>query len=228
MALKSSARVQPRSGRVLGLQSDFPENAEATFTNSINENTNQFTDWTWSNTARYDHKFDRQPSRVAGQEANASNNRFIRASMSNLLNRPEFQIHPGRPRRRQHQERRRAPAARAPCCRCLRKVGYNYADKYVASATVRRDGSSNLGPGHRWGTFPAFGLGWRLTNEPLPGEATDLLGRHASLWIRRDGKPEHPVGAHRLAIWRRPRRYLLRHHGKQHQRSGRIPADVVG
>ena len=47
------------------------------------------------------------------------------------------------------------------------KADYNFADKYVASFTVRRDGSSRLGPDHRWGTFPAFGLGWRITKEPF-------------------------------------------------------------
>ena len=41
------------------------------------------------------------------------------------------------------------------------KADYNFQDKYVASVTLRRDGSSRLGPDHRWGTFPAFGLGWR-------------------------------------------------------------------
>ena len=35
------------------------------------------------------------------------------------------------------------------------KADYNFADKYVASFTVRRDGSSRLGPQNRWGTFPA-------------------------------------------------------------------------
>src|SRR6185312_2427300 len=47
------------------------------------------------------------------------------------------------------------------------KADYNFADKYVASFTIRRDGSSRLAPGNRWGTFPAFGLGWRITNEPF-------------------------------------------------------------
>ncbi|MEO8578236.1 MAG: SusC/RagA family TonB-linked outer membrane protein, partial [Gemmatimonadales bacterium] len=42
-----------------------------------------------------------------------------------------------------------------------------FADRYVASFTLRRDGSSRLSPAHRWGTFPAFGLGWRVTNEPF-------------------------------------------------------------
>src|SRR5205085_7616368 len=45
------------------------------------------------------------------------------------------------------------------------KADYNYLEKYIVSATVRQDGSSNLGPDHRWGTFPAFGLGWRLSKE---------------------------------------------------------------
>src|SRR6476661_10832444 len=47
------------------------------------------------------------------------------------------------------------------------KADYNFADKYVASFTLRRDGSSRLAPGHQWGTFPAVGLGWRITNEPF-------------------------------------------------------------
>src|SRR5262249_6736901 len=45
------------------------------------------------------------------------------------------------------------------------KADYNFADRYVASLTVRRDGSSRLGPTHRWGTFPAVGLGWRVSKE---------------------------------------------------------------
>jgi TonB-linked SusC/RagA family outer membrane protein len=45
------------------------------------------------------------------------------------------------------------------------KVDYNFAERYYLSATLRRDGSSRLGPDNRWGTFPAFSLGWRLSKE---------------------------------------------------------------
>ncbi|MCD8194486.1 MAG: SusC/RagA family TonB-linked outer membrane protein, partial [Tannerellaceae bacterium] len=45
------------------------------------------------------------------------------------------------------------------------KVNYNYADKYLASFTLRRDGSSRFGKNNRWGTFPAFSLGWRISEE---------------------------------------------------------------
>ena len=47
------------------------------------------------------------------------------------------------------------------------KINYAFADKYLASATLRRDGSSRFGKDNRYGTFPAFSLGWRLSEEPF-------------------------------------------------------------
>ncbi|MBQ1619273.1 MAG: SusC/RagA family TonB-linked outer membrane protein, partial [Bacteroidales bacterium] len=46
------------------------------------------------------------------------------------------------------------------------RINYNYAEKYLAQVTVRRDGTSRFGDGHRWGTFPSFSLGWRISKEP--------------------------------------------------------------
>lgn len=45
------------------------------------------------------------------------------------------------------------------------KVDYSYAGKYLASFTVRRDGSSKFLDPNKWGTFPAFSLGWRISDE---------------------------------------------------------------
>lgn len=45
------------------------------------------------------------------------------------------------------------------------KVFYGYADKYLASFTIRRDGSSRFGTNNPYGVFPAFTLGWRINNE---------------------------------------------------------------
>ena len=45
------------------------------------------------------------------------------------------------------------------------KLNYAYGNKYLASVTVRRDGSSRFGPDNRYGIFPAFTLGWRLSEE---------------------------------------------------------------
>lgn len=47
------------------------------------------------------------------------------------------------------------------------RISYNYAERYMFQATVRRDGSSRFGPNNKWGTFPSFSLGWNVTNEPF-------------------------------------------------------------
>ena len=45
------------------------------------------------------------------------------------------------------------------------KVNYTYADRYLASLTVRRDGSSRFGKNNKYGTFPSVSLGWRISEE---------------------------------------------------------------
>ena len=45
------------------------------------------------------------------------------------------------------------------------KINYAFANKYLASFTLRRDGSSRFGPDNRYGIFPAGTLGWRISGE---------------------------------------------------------------
>ena len=45
------------------------------------------------------------------------------------------------------------------------KVNYTYNDKYLASFTIRRDGSSRFGKNNQYGTFPSVSAGWRLSEE---------------------------------------------------------------
>ena len=45
------------------------------------------------------------------------------------------------------------------------RVGWNWQEKYMATATLRCDGSSRFAPGHRFGWFPSISAGWVVTNE---------------------------------------------------------------
>ena len=45
------------------------------------------------------------------------------------------------------------------------RMNWNYDEKYMATAILRADGSSNFARGHRWGYFPSFSAGWVITNE---------------------------------------------------------------
>ena len=45
------------------------------------------------------------------------------------------------------------------------RANYNYKDKYLLSASIRREGSSRFGANHKWGLFPALSAGWRVSGE---------------------------------------------------------------
>ena len=42
---------------------------------------------------------------------------------------------------------------------------YSYDDRYMASLSIRRDGSSKFNDGHKWGNFPSGSIGWNIMNE---------------------------------------------------------------
>ena len=45
------------------------------------------------------------------------------------------------------------------------RLNYNLDNKYIASVSLRRDGSSRFGPDNAWGNFPAMSLAWRISQE---------------------------------------------------------------
>ena len=54
------------------------------------------------------------------------------------------------------------------------RVMYNYDEKYLASVSLRRDGSSKFGAANKWGWFPAVSLGWRINKESWFEDAANL------------------------------------------------------
>lgn len=53
----------------------------------------------------------------------------------------------------------------------LGRVNYAYDNKYLFSASIRRDGSSNFGPSHKWGNFPSVSAGWNISEESFFNQA---------------------------------------------------------
>jgi TonB-linked SusC/RagA family outer membrane protein len=56
------------------------------------------------------------------------------------------------------------------------RVNYAFADKYLVSASFRRDGSSVFGPETKWGNFPAASIGWNAHNEDFLSDS-DFLNK---------------------------------------------------
>ncbi len=54
------------------------------------------------------------------------------------------------------------------------RANYSFNGKYMATATLRRDGSSRFGEGNKWGTFPSASIAWRISEESFM-ESFDFL-----------------------------------------------------
>ncbi len=54
------------------------------------------------------------------------------------------------------------------------RVSYSFKEKYLLTALVRADGSSNFAAGNRWGTFPSFSAGWVVSNESFMGDVAAI------------------------------------------------------
>jgi len=55
------------------------------------------------------------------------------------------------------------------------RLNYNYKEKYLFEANVRRDGSSRFVGDQRWGTFPSFSVGWNMANEDFFAPLADKI-----------------------------------------------------
>ncbi len=52
------------------------------------------------------------------------------------------------------------------------RLNYTINDKYLLTASIRRDGSSRFGPGNQWGVFPSLAGAWRVIDEPFLKDKT--------------------------------------------------------
>jgi len=55
------------------------------------------------------------------------------------------------------------------------RINYSLMDRYMVTATLRRDGSSRFGNNHKWGVFPSVSLAWRISEEPFMASTHEWL-----------------------------------------------------
>lgn len=55
------------------------------------------------------------------------------------------------------------------------RLNYTFKDRYMFEFSIRRDGSMNFAPGHRWGTFPGLSAGWRISEEKFIREKAPFI-----------------------------------------------------
>jgi TonB-linked SusC/RagA family outer membrane protein len=121
------------------------------------------TKWTWTNTATYDFKVGKnQFSLLAGSELIKQNDlNFSAERRTYELENPDYMW----PSAGVGEMFSNGNATGYALSSFFGKADYAYDDKYLASVTLRRDGSSRFGAENRFATFPAFSAGWRISQE---------------------------------------------------------------
>ncbi|QMW04833.1 SusC/RagA family TonB-linked outer membrane protein [Spirosoma foliorum] len=143
------------------------ENSENIANYTYSEASNVGLAWTFTNTAQYKQTFGKHDlSVLAGLEAlNTGNGRGIAGSGINPFSTDPNYV----------TLNTTTPGATRQVSSTYGKgnnfysifgqAKYTYNDKYIATAVVRRDGSSQFGPANRYGVFPAFSAAWRISSE---------------------------------------------------------------
>ncbi|MGV3589090.1 MAG: SusC/RagA family TonB-linked outer membrane protein [Adhaeribacter sp.] len=118
--------------------------------------------WQWSNIFTYRKTFGNHSiNALAGIEAQDNHVRFYSASRAGFLKNDEIQyLDQG-----SSSDQARGGANGYALYSQLARVNYDYANKYLLTATVRRDGSSRFGKENRYGVFPSASLGYRISEE---------------------------------------------------------------
>jgi TonB-linked SusC/RagA family outer membrane protein len=118
---------------------------------------------TWSNTLNYNRLFGvHLINAVAGTEFYRQNDMSFYASRQNFaIQDPDYTYLDAGTGNKDNG----GGAAANALMSYFGKLNYTYDNRYLASFTIRRDGSSRFGSNNRYGTFPAFSLGWRVSQE---------------------------------------------------------------
>jgi TonB-linked SusC/RagA family outer membrane protein len=146
-----------------------PEVSEPSFNDGLSEFFDSNRSWTWTNALTYAATLGERHNVdvLVAQEASKSRYRGLNANISNLTTNVQdawyIQDAIGDP----DTKNVNSYGSVGSLLSVFGKVDYNFAERYHLSFTLRRDGSSAFSEENRWGTFPAFSAGWRLSEEPF-------------------------------------------------------------
>lgn len=141
------------------------EFSEGSNNNGMSESSGYNSNWTWTNTLNYQVNINDQHiiNVVAGTESINFRSRNLSAGRNNyfiLGNLDYYYLDRGT-----SNINNSSSGEVRSMFSIFAKADYTLMDKYLFSATVRRDGSSNFGPAYQYGVFPAGSIGWRLSEE---------------------------------------------------------------
>ena len=123
--------------------------------------------WQIENVIMYNKTIDRHSfDIVLGQSAKQTSGSYLNGSRNNLVSydRPWIDAATGLPSTGD-QTAGGAPNVMSKLASYFGRASYNFDERYMVQATVRRDGSSRFGSNNHWAVFPSVSVGWNIMNE---------------------------------------------------------------
>jgi TonB-linked SusC/RagA family outer membrane protein len=150
----------------------FSSQAQQAIT-QLDERTAWQNDWLVENTLNYDNTFDKNNINVvAGYSAQRTNYRDFSAGARNMPGGLHV-IGAGDP----NEATSGGQAWKESLLSMFARAMYSYDDRYLASVSIRRDGSSKFAKGHKWGSFPSASIGWNMANEAFFGSLRNTINQ---------------------------------------------------
>lgn len=143
----------------------FSDESQNTIANGYDYSNNWFT-WQFENFGNYQRKFGAHNFNfLAGVSAQKTSEQHMGGSYSGLFKEEDkFSYADFVP---DAQDRIGSIAFKRTLASFYGRLSYDFNNKYLLNATIRRDGSSLFSSDYQWGTFPSLSAGWVFTNEPF-------------------------------------------------------------
>ncbi len=126
------------------------------------QSSNRSITWLWDNILTYKRTFSdvHELTVMAGTSAQENRFDFMDGSIKEFASDKTQQFNSGN-----DVQRLGGNASEWSLMSYMGRVNYGFSDKYLVTATVRRDGSSRFGSGNKWGIFPSGSVAWRISEE---------------------------------------------------------------
>lgn len=131
-------------------------------TASLENGTSSSTYWNWNQLLEYNRQIKKHTvTFMVSHEAQESKWKNVFARRTGFLTNDIFDLNAGDPTKSSNSGGSGTWAMES----YLGRLNYNYDNRYLITATIRKDGSVNFGSENRWGTFPSVSAAWRVNNE---------------------------------------------------------------
>ena len=184
LSFKTSFGIDLNTNRFRDIGRPQPEYVEGNFINSLNQGSSYQYDWVWYNTINYSKDFGTEHtfSALAGLESNKGFGEFFNAGRQRFFNDDNSiisYINLGDPTTAGNSG---ASFRDLSLFSVFAQANYSFRDRYLVQAIGRYDQSSRFLTANNAAFFPAFSLGWRISDEPffdgLSGVFSDLKLRY--------------------------------------------------